>query len=137
MWRANPVLGVGLNLFPENVGDYDVRHVSLYRWPVHNIYLLWLSETGIVGTAGMVVFLIWAAFRIIRATAAEQPLTSLLAVGFAGGVLALYVGELASFGTRFDPVAAVFYILLGVMVAMGRTSDRPVTLGRLGQLRVV
>lgn len=137
MWQAYPWTGAGLNVFAETVADFDVRNAAIYRWPVHNIYLLWLSETGIVGTAGMVVFLIWAAFRIIRASAVEQPLTSLLAVGFAGGVLALYVGELASFGTRFDPVAAVFYILLGVMVAMGRTSDRPVTLGRLGQLRVV
>jgi O-antigen ligase len=136
MWQAYPWTGAGLNTFGEAVQDFDYRGVSLYRWPVHNIYLLWLAETGIVGTVGMVVFLIWAAIRLLRAGTSEHPQASLLAIGFAGGMLAVYTGELAGFSTRMESVAQAFYILLGVAVALGRTVPSPVTIGRLGELRV-
>jgi O-antigen ligase len=122
MWNAYPWTGAGLNTFAEAVSDFDYRNVSLYKWPVHNIYLLWVSETGIVGAAGMVAFLVWAVVRVIRATAVEQGAAALLAIGFAGGILALFVGELASFATRFDSVSQAFYILVGMCVALGRTS---------------
>jgi O-antigen ligase len=126
MWRANPVLGVGLNLFPENVGDYDVRHVSLYRWPVHNIYLLWLAETGIVGAAGMGVYVIWGFYRAWRASGDEDAVISLLAIGFVAGAVGLYVGELVSFSTRLESIAQAFAILLGTVIATSRhVADAP------------
>jgi hypothetical protein len=46
------------------------------------------------------------------------------------------MGELAGFSTRMESVAQAFYILLGVAVALGRTVPSPVTIGRLGELRV-
>jgi O-antigen ligase len=136
MWQAFPWTGAGLNTFAEAIQDFDYHRAAVYRWPVHNIYLLWLAETGIIGAAAMIGFLIWAAVRVVRATWSAHPQASLLAIGFVGGFLALLIGDLASFGFRFEAIAQAFFILLGASVALGRTTDRPVMLGRVGSLRV-
>jgi hypothetical protein len=47
------------------------------------------------------------------------PLGPLFAIGFLSGGLALYVGDLASFTSRIDPVMQAFLIMLGVIVAIG------------------
>jgi O-antigen ligase len=125
MWSSSPVTGVGLNLFPEKIVDYDVNHSSQYRYPVHNIYLLWLSETGILGAVGMALFLGWAFYRMWRAAASADRVSSMLAIGFLAGAVGLYVGELASFSTRLEPIAQAFFILLGAIVAISRTPPMP------------
>jgi len=51
------------------------------------------------------------------------PLGPLLAIGFLAGGTALYVGDLASFTSRIDPVMQTFLIILGVVVALGLRRD--------------
>ena len=130
MWRSAPVIGVGLNTFTEIAVDFDVRHVSTVKpaLPAHNIYLLWLAEIGAVGALGMAVFVAWSLFQGLRAARLRDRTGSLIAVGFVAGVIALYVGEIVSFSTKADPVMQMFFILLGIMVALlrihGASPDR-------------
>ncbi|MBI2465256.1 O-antigen ligase family protein [Candidatus Shapirobacteria bacterium] len=54
MWKDNFILGVGLGNFTSRL-PYFVQGLSFYWWqPVHNIFLLLASETGILGVMGMV-----------------------------------------------------------------------------------
>ena len=56
MFKQSPILGVGLNNFLVNLPRYQKPQAGpLFLQPVHNIYLLILAETGIVGF----VFLLW------------------------------------------------------------------------------
>jgi O-antigen ligase len=87
---------------------------------VHNTYLLWLAETGVVGAATMGLFVLWALWTGLRVVDSRVPSQSLLAIGFVAGGVALYVSELASFGTREDSISMAFAILLGCMVALRR-----------------
>ena len=65
MIKNNPVFGVGLNNFLVNLPSYQAPHASLfYLQPVHNIFLLVLSETGIVGLVFFIWFLIKTFSRI-------------------------------------------------------------------------
>lgn len=59
MIEAEPWLGVGLNNFSGRMTEFG-RVVSTTRFlqPVHNIYLLWLSEAGFVAT-GLILLLVW------------------------------------------------------------------------------
>ena len=50
MFMAHPITGVGLNNFTVHVEDFaSDREVVRFVQPVHNIFLLWLAETGVVG----------------------------------------------------------------------------------------
>jgi O-antigen ligase len=57
MARASPVLGTGLGNFLVRLPDYLVSRQIYFLQPVHNIYLLLLSEVGIVGFGFFVLLL--------------------------------------------------------------------------------
>jgi O-antigen ligase len=59
MFKEHPIAGVGLNNFTVTMDNYGYIPAST-RWlqPVHNIYLLILSETGIFGVLGFGYLLI-------------------------------------------------------------------------------
>jgi O-antigen ligase len=52
MWSSSPLFGIGLNNFVVQMEDFG-RIYANYRFlqPVHNVYLLLLSESGIIGLA--------------------------------------------------------------------------------------
>ncbi len=54
LWRHHPLLGVGLNNFIIVASDQLLAGPSRFLQPVHNIFLLSLSETGIVGLIGLI-----------------------------------------------------------------------------------
>jgi len=60
MIKDDPLFGVGLNNFLVNLPSYQRPHTPLfYLQPVHNIYLLILTQTGIVG----LVFFVWFIYK--------------------------------------------------------------------------
>jgi O-antigen ligase len=118
MWKAHILTGIGLNTFVENAAAFDSRHISMAKVPAHNIYLLWLAETGVAGLLGWVAFLLWSLKRCLRTAASADRLASLLGIGFFAGTVALFVAELFSFSTRIDAIQQGFMVLLGMVVAL-------------------
>lgn len=78
MWKRSPVFGVGLGNFILHLPDTDVSRQGNYLQPVHNIYLLLLSETGISGVIGV----IWVIWVIRRKISLKVPFLMLLFLGF-------------------------------------------------------
>lgn len=58
MFINNPLFGVGLNNFIPSTGGNIISGMSLFLQPVHNIYLLLLTETGLVGFAGFIYLIV-------------------------------------------------------------------------------
>lgn len=58
MFKSSPLIGVGLNNFIPNIPLYAKDNAQI-RWyqPVHNIYLLILSEAGVVGFVIFILFI--------------------------------------------------------------------------------
>lgn len=54
MFGRNPVMGVGINSFYNNLNFNKLSSASLLIQPVHNIFLLVMSETGIIGLIAFV-----------------------------------------------------------------------------------
>lgn len=70
MIKDHPTFGVGLNNFLINLPSYQPQQPALfYLQPVHNIFLLIASETGIIGLGFFLWFLLFTYKRII-----SQPL---------------------------------------------------------------
>lgn len=59
MFKDHPLTGVGLNNFTVAMDRYGyIPATTRFLQPVHNIYLLILSETGLIGTTGFLYLLL-------------------------------------------------------------------------------
>lgn len=56
--QKNPLLGTGFNNYFIYEGQLQKKITPTFLQPAHNIYLLLVVETGILGTAGVLVFVI-------------------------------------------------------------------------------
>jgi O-antigen ligase len=64
-FQSSPILGVGLNNFLNMSSTSDlVSGPSRFFQPVHNIFLLTLSETGLLGYVGFLLFLTYPLFLL-------------------------------------------------------------------------
>ncbi|MFC1711785.1 O-antigen ligase family protein [Patescibacteria group bacterium] len=87
MWQTSPLFGVGLNNFIPNMEKFGIVSLnSRFLQPVHNIYLLTLAETGIVGIIIFTFFIISNLKRLVKLKAqkAKILLPILLSVLFLG-----------------------------------------------------
>lgn len=82
MWRQSPILGVGLGNFLVNLPKVLPSRTVYFLQPVHNIYLLILSETGVIGL-GIFLFLILYIFKNFQLPISNFPFPffSLLLLG--------------------------------------------------------
>lgn len=60
MFRASPIIGSGTGNFLVRLPDYLVSRTIYFLQPAHNIYLLALAETGIIGFA-IFLWILWKA----------------------------------------------------------------------------
>jgi hypothetical protein len=66
LWSLSPILGVGLNNFIPTASDLLLAGPSRFLQPVHDIFLLSLSETGIVGFLGLMVLIGYPIVKIFK-----------------------------------------------------------------------
>ena len=84
MFEHSPIFGVGLNNFLVNLPFVQKQYgEELYIQPVHNIYLLVLSETGIVGLA-LFLYLLWKTYKRLKKNTNPELLALFFFVLFLG-----------------------------------------------------
>jgi len=66
MFLKSPLFGLGINSFLPNLPRFINQQYSFFIQPVHNIYLLVLSELGIFGFAFFILLLVRSFRKIIR-----------------------------------------------------------------------
>ena len=66
IWQSSPVFGVGLNNFIPKAADDLLAGPSRFLQPVHNIFLLALSETGIIGLIGLISLIGYPIFKAFK-----------------------------------------------------------------------
>ena len=122
---AQPWLGVGLNCYVFAVPPYTKYGPrsanSIYQgWipAVHNIYLLWFAETGVIGFILHLIVLFWVIrigignFRvrnIVMFTANAACLTA---------IAAFMADGMFSFSLRINSICRIFWVLAGIMWAI-------------------
>jgi O-antigen ligase len=126
MTKAHPVIGIGLNNFSKDVTKYDKTGISLiFPEPVHNIFLLYLSETGILGFAGFILVIavvVKAGYTVYR-RAGNDFLCLTAGAGLASIVVFAVTGSV-SWALRTSPVTQVFWFILGIIVVVYHINNR-------------
>jgi len=64
IWKTSPIIGVGLGNFLVELPKYYPHRDIFFLQPVHNIYLLILTETGTIGVA-FCLFFLWKLYKHI------------------------------------------------------------------------
>lgn len=97
MIKNHPVLGVGLNNYPEAFPLYEVTGMKFEMlYPVHNTWLLITAEQGFVGLAFFVLFMVFifsAARRVIRSS---SPLHAAVGLGLTAGLIGWFFHNLVA-----------------------------------------
>lgn len=114
---AHPLLGVGLNDFQGQMGPYETHGVIFIDNPVQNFYLLNLSETGIVGTAGVLLVGIAMYDVALRLARSRDRLFGAIGIGVSAAMAFLMIEELLGVSLRQDVPLAVYWTLAGLAVA--------------------
>ncbi|MDO8573596.1 MAG: O-antigen ligase family protein [Candidatus Daviesbacteria bacterium] len=66
IFLKEPFFGVGLNNFIPALADSLISGPSRFLQPVHNIFLLALSETGLIGLIGLISLIIWSIIKRVN-----------------------------------------------------------------------
>jgi putative inorganic carbon (HCO3(-)) transporter len=135
LFMRSPIIGVGWGNFVELYGPY----VSSFSWiptgvfEVHNIYLQFLAETGIVGFTVFFLFLFRAVQQALRQLRCSVDiLDKALAFGVLGGILTVLVHGFVDFLFQVSPqFGTLFWTLLALLVVSDRL-QRESVLGRSG-----
>lgn len=66
LWQRSPITGTGMGNFLVSLpGVYSIRAGNFLQ-PVHNIYLLWFAETGLMGVFGILLILLLFRQRLMQ-----------------------------------------------------------------------
>lgn len=114
----HPVLGVGLNNFEQEMDAYQQHGLIFADNPVHNLFLLQASESGMVGLLGMGLVGIALGGLAVRMTRRHpDPLCGAVGFGFAGVLCFFLLEEQLGFSLRHDVPRNVFWLLAGITAA--------------------
>ena len=117
MFEDKPFVGHGLNNFEQVLPRYDRYGLIFADNPVHNVYLLQLAETGLIGFAGMLVLAVPLFVLSARLARSKDRLYSAVGFGVAGAFVFWSVEELFVFSLRQDHPRALFFMFAGLTVA--------------------
>jgi O-antigen ligase len=127
MVKEKPLLGFGLNSFVFNMPQYTsyggpngITQKFGEDWPVvHNIYMLTWAEQGTLGLLlflGLNIHVIYLAFK--NAGVFKSDVLFVMNLGCISGFFAVMLDGLDSFFIRNPPCGRVFWIVIGLIVAI-------------------
>ena len=118
MLLKRPLLGWGLGTFPIVYPQFRSFYTTFFVNQAHNDYLQLLVETGLVGFAIAIWFLVLV-FRQAIAKLKDWPETSTgtLTVAALLGCIGILVHSLLDFNLQIPANAALFYVLCAIVVA--------------------
>ena len=124
IFKANPLVGAGLDAFGNAFPLYDTRNGAFRVEQAHNDYLQMLADGGMIGFGLVLVFVVMlagACFRSIRSAA--EGFERSVAIGAAAGIVGILAHSVVDFPLRTTSNAYNFFLLIAVMIAAGAVSS--------------
>ncbi|MEW5988013.1 MAG: O-antigen ligase family protein, partial [Chloroflexota bacterium] len=125
MFVDRPLLGHGPDNFRYLYGEYLTHSEGDTRLNANNLYLEWLADVGLIGTAAF-GWLVWVVVRplfslIPEPVVSRRPPAALLVAGLGGSLFAFLLHGLLDAFLNFTPIYLLFWMVLGLTVAMVNT----------------
>ena len=120
--QDHPFIGVGINNYGEVLEQYwDAEDSFTRKAAVHNTFLLYAAEIGVIGLIAYLLLLFGLFDQIRRATRAKDRFLTAVAVGFAGGFVAMLLMALSdkSYKENF-PLMMIFWGMAAIIVAINQ-----------------
>src|ERR1700730_434031 len=114
MVRLRPIAGWGLGVFPIIYPQYRSFSTNLVVNQAHNDYLQALVETGILGFACVVWFIVNLYRSGLRSFRAHSRVAAVRALGPLVGCTGILVHSLSDFNLHIPANAALFFVLCGI-----------------------
>lgn len=130
MFVGSPLIGRGLNNFQVVAPKFENAGVIFAGNPVHNLYLLQLSETGVVGMVGLLFVMGGLLHAAVRLSRSRDRLFSAIGAGVAACFLFFAVEENLLFALRQEAPRTLFWMLTGLVLACTEISERDGTFER-------
>lgn len=106
MFTKNPILGVGINNFLPNLPFYIKQTGNtFFLQPVHNIFLLVLSETGVIGFG----FFLWFLFKTYKRILRKKSILALVLISEV-----LFLGFFDHYFLTLQQGQLMFALILGI-----------------------
>jgi putative inorganic carbon (hco3(-)) transporter len=124
--NAKPILGWGLNSYVLAVGPFTKygstwaarKHYKEWIPPVHNIYLLWWAETGLVGLGLHIILLITVAWPGIGNLRVKNQMLFAFNAACLSAMIAFWVDGFFSLSLRFNSILRVYWVLAAMIMAV-------------------
>jgi O-antigen ligase len=112
--------GLGLNNYGFAMIINDISGIAAAepQYPVHNLYLLYFAETGVIGISLFILFIVsiyYKVYNILKSTIFNIYLLSLI-VGGIGGLSSIFLQSFLGWGFRSITMFSVFFVL-GLIIA--------------------
>jgi O-antigen ligase len=119
-----PIRGFGANNYSTVLPQYlTIDYSQAWISTVHNKYLLVWAETGLLGLAAFLVFLISAVRNGLRVWRTQDPFLAPLALGLSVGIVAVMVHMAVSLQHARAQVQ-LLWLVVGLLIAMTRLAMR-------------
>jgi O-antigen ligase len=114
MFIQHPVLGVGYGNYRSLYGDY-IPGAAPDQLDAHNLYLQFLSETGVIGFAIFLVVIILFARMAIKLARSPDPFDCLVGIGMGGALTATLIHGMVDYLFNVSPqFGALFWLVLAL-----------------------
>lgn len=114
----HPFFGVGVNQFQFEAGRRSLTQDGAPFENAHSVFFSLAAETGLIGLAAFVAFLIQLAVRTVRGLRVEQRTGYALTLGCAAALLGFVLQGLTVAQIRVPVVAGTFFVLAGMITAL-------------------
>lgn len=136
MWKGavamaadHPVVGWGSGMFMFHFADYKPTEVMRYGWLTsitlypHNELLLVLVEGGLIGLALYLLGHLAVVGRFLKTAEGSDLPARIAAWALFGGLAAMFLHGLVEVALRFWAPAAMYWTLLGLLIAIPQLED--------------
>jgi O-antigen ligase len=139
--RKHPALGIGMGNFGDALFGPMGQEIDVPMWfyrktggaGVHNIYLLFAVESGILGGilfSALVLSVAWSLWRTIFASQGKNREVLALAIGLLVGWVSFAIDMFFELGFNHPSVQVMFFAIAGIAVALEATGNRQVSLSK-------
>jgi O-antigen ligase len=119
MFRAHPLTGVGLGAFATAFPIYSLNDGSVTVSAAHNDYLQILAESGLVGGALAIWFIVAMFQALSKALRSHDPNAQALALGAGAGIVGMLVHSFFDFNLQLPSHALLFLTMIAVITRLG------------------